>query len=368
MRYFLLPITLLFLAVSCTPEPNSEPLEAARQKLAEASSVAFEMQSVWNNTFVQDTTVNAPHRAHYVKNDRDGFAYDFVYEAEAGWAHIYKEGKLEEVSLSDQQLTTFTAEEAAEDLAYEGKYASMMSPMEIVKDSAWQRAGKEGNLVWYEKVAYDEKDEDGHAHTFVRLTIDSLSANIVRQERIYTLDGAPKQHIIRSYTAYHFNEPDSLFYLYPEGLSTITKANLDKQQENEGLQPGDAFPLFDLVDIDGKAYSSESTSGKKRVFVFSFIGCGGCEYTRKELAEMEFELKDEYIGFYLNPTNSEEQIISYHADKPWPFKMATTNYDFAESCGVFSYPTFITVDESGKVLEVVEGYEEAYFADKGNSK
>jgi hypothetical protein len=40
-------------------------------------------------------------------------------------------------------------------------------------------------------------------------------------------------------------------------------------------------------------------------------------------------------------------------------------YDFSARYGVYLYPTFITVDETSRVEEVVEGYEEAFFVGKG---
>lgn len=52
MRHFIPLFALSILFFSCTPGPALDPLEAARQKLAEAESISFEMQLVWNNTFV----------------------------------------------------------------------------------------------------------------------------------------------------------------------------------------------------------------------------------------------------------------------------------------------------------------------------
>ena len=95
------------------------------------------------------------------------------------------------------------------------------------------------------------------------------------------------------------------------------------------------------------------------------IGCGGCEQTRSTLARQNFTLSDAYVGFYVNPTNTAEQIVNYHAKKPWPLTMAAVDPEFAERYGVYVYPTFITVDESGVVEEITEGYDEAFFAGKG---
>lgn len=368
MRRFLPLFALLFWAFSCTRETAPEPLEAARQKLENATSISFEMRSVWNNTFVGDTAVNAPHKGVYLRNGGKAFAYDFIYEAE-NTVFLYRDGKLEDVELKKGRIVTYSPAEAIDNIAYEGSYSTMMTPMMLVKDTAWTRAGAKGNVVYYDRVTNDSVDEYGHAYTIERLRIDSTTSEIIAQERIYTLNGEPMQHIRRSYSGFVFNGVDTLSYTYPEGFQTIASADLEQQEEKELIQAGDPLPEFDLVDVDGNSYSEKTLRGKKAVFVFSFIGCGGCELARKHLARTGFQFSDDYVGLYVNPMNSAEQIANYHADKPWPFKLVATDYDFSASFGVISYPTFITVGEAGTVEEVIEGYEEDkfmdYFGDKG---
>lgn len=326
------------------------------------------MHSVWNNTFVGDTAVNASHKGVYLRNDQGDFPYDFIYEAE-NTSFLHLKGKLEDVQLEKGRIVTYSSEEAIRDLAYEGNYSTMMTPMMIIRDSAWARAGTDGNVVYYEKVDNDSEDEYGRAYTIERLRIDSTTSKITAQERIYTLDGKPMQHIIRNYSDFVFDEIDTLAYAYPEGFKTVANADLESQEYEKLVQAGDQLPDFDLVDVDGNAYSEESIRGKKTVFVFSFIGCGGCELARKHLAKAGFQFSDDYTALYVNPMNTAEQIANYHMNKPWPFKLAATNYDFSASFGVSSYPTFISVDETGTVEEVIEGYDEeefmGFFKDKG---
>jgi hypothetical protein len=364
MKHLFALLFLTFFSLSCTESTALEPLDATRQKLAEVTSVAFELEMIWNNTFIGDTMVMPTHKGVYIRNKREGFSYDFLYEAGED-ACLYRNGRLEDIDQEKGRIVTYTEDESKENLAYEGNFTSMMTPMEVVKDSAWTRTGHEGNIVYYDKILNDNEDESGHAYTFARLHIDSTKSEIVLQEQFYTLNGEPQQHIQQHYSGFAFNQHDSLNYLYPEGLKSIANADVEKQKENEGLEPGDTFPVFDLVDVEGTAYSSESVRGKKLAFVFSFIGCGGCEYARKELAKSEFEFSDDYLAFYLNPANPAEQIVNYHLSKPWPFKMASIDYDFSKRYGVYLYPTFITVDEAGRVEEVVEGYEASFFEGKG---
>jgi hypothetical protein len=88
MKHFLALFALFIVCFSCSPEPGVNPLEAARQKLEQANSISFEMQSVWNNTFVGDTALNASHKGIYLRNDQRDFPYDFIYEAD-GTSSLY---------------------------------------------------------------------------------------------------------------------------------------------------------------------------------------------------------------------------------------------------------------------------------------
>lgn len=140
-------------------------LEAARQKLAEAESIPFEMSSVWNNTYIGDTMVYATHKGIYLRNNFEGFPCDFVCEMEK-LTYAYRDGKLEDIEADKGWIVTFNEDDSRGDLAYEGNYTSMMTPMALVKDSAWARAGQEWNIVFYDKELSDRKGEDGHTLYF----------------------------------------------------------------------------------------------------------------------------------------------------------------------------------------------------------
>jgi len=303
------------------------------------------MQSVWNNTYINDTVVYKPNRGAYLRNDRAGFPYDFIYQMEDD-VYLYLNGKLEDIELKKARVVTYSAVEAIDDLAYESNALSTTAPMGIVEDTAWQRRGKLGDLVYYEKPINDTEDEYGHSYTYARLHIDSMTSE-----------------------NFTFNTIDSLTYAYPENFQTTAYADLENEKANDLPAVGDSLPMFDLVDVNGNAYSSETVQGKKLVFVFSFIGCGGCELARKHLAKSGFQFNEDYLAIYLNPMNSAEQIANYHQDKPWPFNLVAIDYDFSARFGVYSYPTFISVSASGAVEEVIEGYDEdefmEFFEDKG---
>ena len=69
----------LIFTVGCAPGRPPDPLTAARDKMAAARSVQFRTTSTWNNTFVQDTTTMPTHTGTYLRHDRGGFPYDFVF-------------------------------------------------------------------------------------------------------------------------------------------------------------------------------------------------------------------------------------------------------------------------------------------------
>jgi thiol-disulfide isomerase/thioredoxin len=280
------------------------------------------------------------------------------------YASVYDGGQMTDVHIEKQQIITYTKEEAIEDLTNEGSYATQGSPFGILQDTSWILVKKEENVFIYELAANRDTTEDGRTYTIERIMIDDKRHLLVAWERIYTLNEKPMQHLIRAYSDYLFDQHESLDFTFPEGFSTVSNKDREKMREAGTLTIGQRFPSFSLSDIEGRLFATDDLNGKKGLYVFSFIGCGGCEYTRQELAKMQFELDEDYVGLYLNPLNTADQLRNYHADKPWPFPMATVDYEFSERYGVYSYPTFITVDEHGMVEEVRSGYDEDFFLRK----
>lgn len=350
------------LLASCTTTPPSDPLEDLCEKFAVSASVSFTMNQVWHNTFVQDTTRDV-HQASYLRSDNEVFPFDFVYTMEDFTTSMIK-GEMRDINFTKEKVITYTEEEALEDLAYEGGYAAMGSPMIRANDSLWQRVGSSGPEAVYEYIDTFAMDDEPDRILLNRLRIDTVTLELTAIETFLTQGGEPVQDILKHYTGWRWNDIDKLEFPASD-FPTIAKADEDKQEQTAKLEPGMLFPDLLAKDLNGEPISMASLRDKKTVFVFSFIGCGGCEHTRRELEKNNFTFAEGYQGVYLNPRDDAEQIDFYHADKPWPLQMATIDYAFAERCGVFVYPTFVTVDEEGFVEEVMEGYEEAYFANKG---
>jgi len=362
MRLYLILFPLFLLVSSCGREPGKDPLLAARAKTDSARAVSFTMTGVWNNTFMDDTLVMDPHHAVYVRNEHADFPFDFVYET-SNSAMLFREGQLKTVEWEERRVINVSGETAREDLAYEGNYATGQSPVVFLHDTAWVRSGASDMEVYYERTIYDHEDEEGHARTIERISIDSLASAVVRFERVNSLDGVVKQHIVNTFTDLRFGVGSVADYAIPTGFAEVSSDDLEKMQDATRLAPGDDLPEFELTDINGATIKSDDLRGKKVVFVFSFIGCGGCEYTRKDLARQSFQFSDEYVALYVNPVDKADRIKTYHTDKPWPCRMTTAEGDLTERFGVYAYPTFIAADEKGKVYRVEEGYEEAFFAD-----
>lgn len=354
-------LSLALLLASCTTGPSPDPLVEARKKIAEATTISFTLNSEWNNTYKADTSVDR-HTAIYRPSEHPIFPYDFVYRM-GDFTSAMIDGELRDINYTRGEVISYTPEEAADDIGYEGNYATMNSPLVVIQDTLWQRNGSMDQDAVYEYEEIFPMDGEPDRHRLHRLRIDTVHHFLVSIESFLTQGGEPFQHIAYHYSLWNFNDPEELS-VNEADYHTIAYADVQRREKAARLQPGDRFPGLVASDLDGNPVEAASLLGKKTVYVFSFIGCGGCEHARQELAKMDFAFAPEYQGVYLSPRDEAPILAAYQAKKPWPLRMATTDYDFAERCGVFAYPTFITVSEYGEVEQVLEGYEEGYFTSK----
>jgi len=99
---------------------------------------------------------------------------------------------------------------------------------------------------------------------------------------------------------YSFGESDrekSLAY------REISEAD-DKEERLAGLvRAGEQLHRADYTDINDKEQLLYGMSGKKTVVMFSFIGCGGCEYALREMKKKDFAVRDGVELMYSSPVD-----------------------------------------------------------------
>jgi len=364
-------LTILFHSCNsdAAPAPKSptESLVAARHKVRTAGSFAYDVISTFRNLADKDTSVYT-YRAQYLAGGHENFPWDFVYEDEDfGVTFVLDSGQYYMIEREARRVIVRDSIMAIEDLHANGAVFASQTPYYILSDSSWNyehtKEVKEQEMLVFQSFELDTTPIARTPREIVRrIYLDPQSDILRRWEEVISVGEEVTQSVTVDFENQRWNSLKKLEVpSVPLGYLTLTMRELAEAEGRAPLEPGDKFPDVNLVDVYGQPITSKGLQGKKSVFIFSFIGCGDCEYTRRQLAKMNFKLSEDYQGFYLNPTDAALDIISYHESKPWPFQLVSVDFEFANACGVQGYSTSLAVDENGIVEEVQAGYDEAFW-------
>ncbi len=93
------------------------------------------------------------------------------------------------------------------------------------------------------------------------------------------------------------------------------------------------------------------------VVMFSFIGCGGCEYAMREMKAEKFQFRTGLRFCYSSPTDSGTALKNYLHKKAFPFPAFSKESGMNEDFSAYFFPTFVLIGEDGVVKKVLMGYD-----------
>jgi len=125
------------------------------------------------------------------------------------------------------------------------------------------------------------------------------------------------------------------------------------------LPPGFAAPAFDLVDQQGRPFSSDQLKGKVWTAMLFFSRCGGvCPSMTRRISELQAAVGDDrvhFVSFTVDPENdTPETLAAYAAEfkadpQRWHLLTGTPQQMHAVAAG-FKLPFDRPADHSSKVL------------------
>ncbi|MGM1055911.1 MAG: TlpA family protein disulfide reductase [Bacteroidota bacterium] len=195
-------------------------------------------------------------------------------------------------------------------------------------------------------------DEDSHIIVDNHIFVNTKTALLERYERRPYENGKKLPKIISTFTDYKLvTQKESISYQLPDGYSSIL---VGENRVSKNI--GDIAPSFQTETLNGDIFDLEKYRGRKILFNFSFINCGNCKLALKHFNRQNYKLSEKISAFYINPVDSKEAMELY-AEKdniPYPILQALENIE--ELYGVSGYPTFVLIDEEGKIENIMIGY------------
>lgn len=363
----LLFVPILFYGLSgCKADMSADRVLAeAIHRIKDSSCIQYTYISSWDNRFNGTTyTDSAAIIYAKVKPSTHGFAF----RADRGGNTLLFDGvNYVDIHHQDKKIIRYDTAEIKRDTNY---FSDLMifafSPQELIQKK---------NFTTVVDTVIDQRS------FFVFREVDekpsiSDSKQIVRHERMYYIDQQAKllwrirnisildqdtlQLIDCQFKGIQFPQtPPVLSVLeQPELLSyqEINSQDWENEQESKTISAGKRLPNRSYQDIHGNEVLLFGKPGQKSLIMFSFIGCGGCEYVLREMKNQNFQIKEGIDFFYSNPVDNQKVIATYLARKDFPFSAFCRESMMNDVFSVSAFPTFVLVNAEGLVLEVLNGY------------
>lgn len=119
------------------------------------------------------------------------------------------------------------------------------------------------------------------------------------------------------------------------------------------LKQGSKLPFFKLKSINNGYYSSDNFVGKYTYISFFATWCAGCLPEMEALKELYKKYGDK-INFVSISADKQEMNVFYYVQKHkynWTFLLASSDFDVLENFEIKTYPVFLLIDESGRIVD-----------------
>jgi peroxiredoxin len=118
---------------------------------------------------------------------------------------------------------------------------------------------------------------------------------------------------------------------------------------------GKTFPEFTLKDLNGIEYNNDNTKGKIVIVKCWFINCQTCVAEFPELNELvqKYQNRNDIV-FVSLALDSKEKLNQFLSQKAFSYAVVSDQKQFINNeLGIWSYPTHLIIDRSGKIFKVV---------------
>ncbi len=361
-------LSILFSACKKETPPSPEAvLSAAIKKIQDHPGIQYQYRSHWDNRFNESTFADSA-QIIYSKLDssQHGFGFyvnSFNYES----ADLYDGFNYKEIRHPDKLIVGHDREEIAGDSAYfSSKMFFLRTPFELTDektfDSVWDTVIDDTPLFVYQEIKETPSvlDSTRTIRQDKRYFVD-IEKQIVRRIKGITLSNGDTTQIIE-HVFYDIQfEPEEVDFTGLEQpafdtYTEVSEADLESEQYLNQIAAGDQLTKATYIDVQGQEVQLFGKPKTKSLLMFSFIGCGGCEYAMSEMKKEDYKIREGLNLYYSSPEDKSSTLQSYLDKKGFPFGAFSEESDMNEDFSVYAFPTFVLIDSKGAVSQVVAGY------------
>lgn len=366
-QLFIYPIVCLFSFLwGCgSNKTATETLIDTSRKTANSKLIQYKYVSNWDNRF-NETTYSDSASIILSRNESDYHEFGFyanTYDAE----HLFDGVNYREIRHKEEIIVQHDAQQIREDSSYfANKIIFFASPIELSSPKNFTIVF---DTIIDNKDFYVYKEEERAIKDNARrLQTDRLyyletKANLVRQiQQINIVDGDTLQIIDYHFSAFKFDKAPFQFTDVEQSASLkyreIGIDDLDNERHLKQITAGEKLDRKFYKDINDQNVSLYGDARTQNLILFSFIGCGGCEYAMREMKKKAYQIKDGINFYFSSPNDKKKPLKSYLAKKEFPFGAFSQESNMNEDFSIYSFPTFVLIDSKGVVTKVLSGYDE----------
>lgn len=356
---------LLSLLVGCNAlESPEKVLNEAKNQLSKAGVVAYKASNEVNNKF-NDTEYADSATVVFSKIENSIFGFG-LYALWGEAEYVFDGNEFEKVDHSKKVRVTYDNAEIKEDSNYfEGFPFFSTNPfmIEDVNDTGFLMDTLiDGQQHYIYKTELRNASKVDTTETVIYekfFFVETRSKQVSAIKNLIIRNGDTLQISDYYFTVYAFNQEAEPA---PEILEldqeyTVLKAE-DETFTYTPIAAGDILSRKRYETVEGKELDIFGNKGKSTVIMFSFIGCTPCEKALLDFKQAEYKFTDSVDLYYSSFQNEAPALKKYLQKKEFPYPAFAKESNMIEAFSLYHSPSFVLIDATGEVMEVIEGYDE----------
>lgn len=359
---------LLVLFCGCTKKETSiNILHKTKEKIKNHTLMTYNYESFWDNRF-NDSEFRDTSYLELERSDKNLHGLLFYF---SDTTHIdYFDGEVHKsIDHKESRIINDDREEFSIDSTYFLNMMFLMAqPTHFLDiDSTYEKRNskiRDRNALVYSTSKESESDSD-KLNFVTEYGIDKQSNKPWFIKTISIKNKDTTQVITHYFQDIKFSNKSIDFenirdYALEFGYIEMTSQQFMANTEEDQVQTGTKLMKSKYENIFEEETSIFGRNGKRTVLMFSFIGCGGCEYAMKEMKKKKFDFKEDVDFYYSSPLDKSTVLRTYLSNKGFDGIGFGEESKMNENFKAFRYPTFFILDSIGTVTDIYHGYRNGF--------
>jgi|GEM_PF-4690847 len=367
LKYLAFSYCLITIYSCIQDESVSETLFHTQEKIKKNEHISYNYESFWENKFN-----DSEHRdTNYIELEKlHGNMHEFKFHTSSPSYINYFDGITEkEVIPEESRIINHDPKEIAVDSSYFQHRMNFMALPNHFLDIDSSYTSKDTIIENRRVVLFQKYKEEIFDSANIKLissyAIDKNSNTPWLIKTTAIKDRDTTQIITHYFQDIEFSNKSIDFAQIKNSVSELGYAEiaanqLEMEMEMEQIQVDSKIPTNGYINMYGETSSIFGNPNRKTVMMFSFIGCGGCEYAMKEMKKKNFAFKNDIDFYYSSPLDKSDILKQYLEEKGFIGMGFGKESKMNDHFNANLYPTFFIINSSGSVTDIYRGYRNGF--------